>query len=237
MADYGGFFGARLKDIKWRASGEGSANCPLHEDRRASLSLNRDSGLWFCHACDTGGTASQFAERLGVRRRGFNQRGAERVYDYRDEKRALMFQVVRFAGKKFSQRRPDGKGGWLWNLSGVRRVPYRLPELLKARGNVFIVEGEDVEMLRAQGLTATCNPGGAGKWRDEYGEALRDRVCILIADNDQPGRKHVEDVTGRLAPYAEKVINLGALPGSPEHGDVTDWLADRAHGRRPARVR
>ena len=40
-----------------------------------------------------------------------------------------MFQVVRFAPKDFRQRRPDGNGGWIWNLNGIERVPYRLPEL------------------------------------------------------------------------------------------------------------
>src|SRR6516225_779255 len=129
MVDYSGFFGAYLKSIKWRSGGEGSAKCPFHEDRKASLSANRDNGLWFCHACNFGGTAREFAERLGVEAPAANRRSAERAYDYRDENGALLFQVVRFAGKDFRQRRPDGKGGWLWNLNGVRRVPYRLPEL------------------------------------------------------------------------------------------------------------
>jgi hypothetical protein len=42
----------------------------------------------------------------------------------------LLYQVVRFAPKDFRQRRPDGPGGWTWNLKGVRRVLYRLFELL-----------------------------------------------------------------------------------------------------------
>jgi putative DNA primase/helicase len=51
-------------------------------------------------------------------------------------------------------------------------------------------------------------------------------VCILVADNDEPGIKHVEDVARKLTPYTGHVINLGPLPGSHEHGDVSDWLAD-----------
>jgi hypothetical protein len=225
MNDYGRFYSQHLKQLKWRASGEGIAKCPFHNDRRASFSVNRVSGLWFCHACNSGGPARGFAERLGIDAPAGNGKSAEYVFDYRDEAGALLYQVVRFAGKKFRQRRPDGKGGWVWNLDGVRRVPYRLPELLKSSSNVFIVEGEkDVETLRAQGWEATCNAGGAGKWREEYGEALTGRVCILIADNDDPGRDHVADVERKLAPYA-KIVNLGALPGSREHGDVSDWLA------------
>jgi hypothetical protein len=226
MSDYREFLRRNLKGLKWRSGGEGSAKCPFHDDRKASFSVNAQSGLWFCHACNVGGTARDFAARRNIEAPAGNRLTAECAFDYRDESGALLYQVVRFAGKNFKQRRPDGKGGWHWNLDGVRRVPYRLPELLKARGNVFIVEGEkDVETLRAQELTATCNSGGAGKWRDEYGEGLKGRVCILIADNDEAGLAHIEDVARKLAPYAEKVINLGVLLGSPEHGDVSDWFA------------
>ena len=50
-----------------------------------------------------------------------------------------------------------------------RIVPYRLPELLEAIASdhpVFIVEGEkDVENLLKFGVAATCNAGGALKWK------------------------------------------------------------------------
>jgi hypothetical protein len=39
------------------------------------------------------------------------------------------------------QRRPDGIGGWTWKLSGVKRILYRLPELL-AVSDILVVEGE-----------------------------------------------------------------------------------------------
>jgi DNA primase len=36
-----------------------SARCPLHEDQRNSLSINIDSGLWYCHAgCGSGDVIS-----------------------------------------------------------------------------------------------------------------------------------------------------------------------------------
>ena len=68
------------------------------------------------------------------------------VYDYVDESGELLFQVVRFDPKRFLQRQPDGKGGHIWNSSGVRRVPYHLPELIEAvacERPVFIAEGEE----------------------------------------------------------------------------------------------
>jgi hypothetical protein len=106
------------------------------------------------------------------------------TYDYADESGAPLFQVVRLAPKDFRQRRPDGKGGWTWSLGKTRRVLYRLPEVRDAVARerlVVIVEGEkDTDNLRELGFTATCNPGGANKWRAEYGESLRDADVVII---------------------------------------------------------
>ena len=97
-----------------------------------------------------------------------------KTYDYTDVHGALLFQVVRFEPKDFRQRRPDGNGGWLWSLGDTQRVLYRLPEVAEAVASdhpIFIAEGEkDVDALMGIGVTATCNPGGAGKWRDEYSQ-------------------------------------------------------------------
>ena len=71
-------------------------------------------------------------------------------YDYRDEQGELLFQVCRMEPKDFCQRRPDGNG-WTWKVKGVRRVPYRLPELIGTGDRVVcIVEGEkDADRLWA----------------------------------------------------------------------------------------
>src|SRR5262249_13771798 len=65
------------------------------------------------------------------------------VYPYRDEQGRVLFEAVRWIPKGFSQRRPDGRGGHVWNLKGVRLVPFGLPELLAADPTaiVFLVEG------------------------------------------------------------------------------------------------
>jgi len=71
------------------------------------------------------------------------------TYDYHDERGALLYQIVRFEPKAFRCRRPDGKGGWLWNLDGARVVPYRLPGLAEAQ-RVYIPKGEkDADALGA----------------------------------------------------------------------------------------
>jgi hypothetical protein len=147
-------------------------------------------------------------------------------YDYTDEHGEVIFQVCRKNPKGFFQRKPDGKGGWENNLKGVRRVLYRLPELLEAdpSATVYVCEGEkDADALRNLGMVATTNAGGAGKWRHEYNEPLRGRNVVILPDNDEPGRQHEEQVSNSLRDIAASVKVL-ALPGLPEKGDVSDWL-------------
>jgi hypothetical protein len=152
---------------------------------------------------------------------------AEAEYDYRDEAGTLAFQVVRYVGKQFTQRRPDGHGGWIYNLQGVERVLYRLPELVASTSEsaVYVVEGEkDVETLRHRGLVATTNPQGAGKWSHVETCAhrvLRGRHIVLIPDADEKGRSHANDIAASLLGVAASVRRL-EMPGAK---DVTEWFA------------
>ena len=158
------------------------------------------------------------------------------TYGYRDAGGTLRHQTVRYDPKAFKQRRPDGKGDWVWNLAGVDRVLYRLPELLAAPDRaVFIVEGEkDADALARLGLLATTCAEGAGKWQrnaDAYAAALAGRHVVILPDNDEPGRMHAQGVAVSLAGTAASV-RIVALPDLPEKGDVSDWLA--AGGTREA---
>jgi DNA primase len=142
-------------------------------------------------------------------------------YDHKYEHDQLVYQVVRYEPKAFRQRRPDGKGGWVWNVKGVQPVLYRLPEVLAA-SDILVCEGErDCETARALGLVATCNPGGASKWRPEFSEALRGKRVTVIADADEPGRKHAGHVEASLTRKVEslKVVEL------PNAKDLTEWVA------------
>jgi putative DNA primase/helicase len=146
------------------------------------------------------------------------------TYDYTDEAGRLLYQAVRMEPKRFWQQRPDGNEGWIKDLKGAHLVLYRLPELLKRGAEiVYICEGEkDVETLESYGLLATCNPMGAGKWRPEYSETLRDRVVVILPDNDDPGRKDAAAKAASLLGVAASV-RIVELPGLPAKGDVTDW--------------
>lgn len=237
-----------------RRNGEGyTARCPAHEDDNPSLSVREgDDGrvLLKCFAgCGTeeviGAVGMSMAELFepAVRNdsnghRGNGRRIAE-TYDYTDEEGNLLFEVVRYEPKDFRQRRPDGHGGWTWNLKGVEPVLYRLPEVLhavEAGKAVFVVEGEkDADRLAALGFAATASPMGAGKWHDSYAEALAGGKVVIVPDNDPPGREHADRVATSLARVGAKVKVL-ELPGLPEKGDASDWLDAGGSAKELARL-
>jgi len=196
-----------------------TARCPAHDDSSPSLSFNEGGdgrALIHCHA---GCTPQAIVDALGIRivdlfgeqERQHQAGHIDAVYPYYDDGGELLYEVVRIEPKTFRQRRPDGHGGYHWNLQGVTRVPYRLPQLLDgiARGDtIWVVEGEkDAETLAAHGHTATCNSGGAGKWTDDHARWLTGAAqIVVVADNDAPGYDHARQVAATLhgAPVALK---------------------------------
>jgi hypothetical protein len=189
------------------------------EEEAGALPLEQTDPPSFCHSLEG---------ECGCGREHGPARTSARIvatYDYTDADGQTLFQVVRFEPKSFRQRRPDGKGGWIWNLQGVERVLFRLPQVLAAveRGEpVFIPEGEqDVLAIEAACGVATCNPMGAGKWRSEYAEALRGAEVVIVADRDKEGRRHAAAVADSLAGIAASVAIVEAAVGK----DAADHLA------------
>lgn len=182
----------------------------------------------------------------------------DRVYSYTDEDGRELFQVVRLhyldgTGKTFRQRmRPTeaqkaeakagkiriGRGGYVNSVPAELRdrTLYRLPKVVRAIAEgrpVYVVEGEkDVETLERLGHVATCNPGGAGKWREGYSRRLAGADVIILPDNDGPGNEytgqnHAFDVAVKLQGIAKRVrlVNLAeACPDLPEKGDISDMV-------------
>lgn len=219
--------------------------CPFHADTNPSLSVNAKTGLYYCHGCGKkGGFIHFYAKKHGLNDRqdfpkildgiasdfGFpssEQKERPRLvnaYDYQDERGSLLYQVCRYEPKGFSQRRPNGNGGWDYRLDGARRVPYRLSQVLPAP-EVILVEGEkDADNLAALGFTASTNPGGAGKWRKEYNVHLAGKGVIVLPDNDEPGRQHARTIAASLHGTA-KHVKIIELPGLPPKGDVSDFIS------------
>jgi putative DNA primase/helicase len=152
-------------------------------------------------------------------------------YVYSDENGAPLFRVIRRPGKRFHQERLNDQGRWVKGADGVRRVPYRLPEVLAAieRGDslVYVVEGEkDADRLVALGLVATTNPMGAGKWRDEYAHYFAGADVVVIADRDKPGIAHARKVATSLRPVASAVALRVPPDGVNDVSDLLDSALD-----------
>jgi len=242
--------GVALRDHGSRIESHGGywmVQCPVHEDRTASLSLAQgDTGaVLFCHfGCDTReilkalnlGWPDLFDEPRTAREQSPRRVVAE--YKYTGEDGGLLFVKVRYEPKGFTQKRPDGRGDWIWNLGRTRRVLYRLPEVLaavKEGKTVFLVEGEkDADRLASLGLAATCNFDGASKdgqrskWRPEYGDMLRGADVVIIGDRDEAGEAHARTAYADLKGKAASLRIVQAAVTS-KGADVSDHL-DAGHG-------
>lgn len=182
------------------------------------------------------------------------------TYDYRDASGGLIYQVCRFDwpdpgnpkghSKTFLQRRPDPTkpNGWAYKVKDkITPVPYRLPELLQDIRDgfpIFVVEGEKkVDMLRALGVPATCNHGGAGKFPEDLVQHFAGADVIILPDSDPqsvnsktkeplfhpdgrpvfPGKDHA-DLVGRKLEGTARRIRVLEIPDLPPKGGVDDWL-------------
>lgn len=162
-------------------------------------------------------------------------------YRYTDGDGETLYEVIRYhfqypdgtwqpgkAGnpkKTFKQRRPDGKGGFIWGLGDVPHTLWRRQELEQAieRGDtIYLPEGEKdaKHTLLPWGLEATTNSGGAQNWRPEFADLLRGADVVILGDDDEPGQKRVDTIARDLRGKAKRVRAIYSW-GGPK--DVTDW--------------
>ena len=153
-----------------------TAQCPSHDDGRASLSVGprRDGKgvVVYCHAgCEYGGHRC----RAGLAmtdlfddprmRAAYN---AHDVYDYPDGRK-----VHRKPGKQFHQIRKH-QGDALFHADRIGDAE-----------TVYIAEGEkDVLAIEAIGAVAVCSAMGADKAHLADWTPLTDKHAIIVADND-----------------------------------------------------
>ena len=248
------YFEARIPSGKFTGKASVAVRCVFHDDRLPSLSLNLEKGVWNCHAgCGSGGVLdferkfsgcdvetawANIAEITGEKQQYIPGQKPEITYQYHDAAGKVVFEKLRYPGKRFSQRRPDNKGGWLWKLEpGTRKPLYNLPSVLVAN-EIVICEGEKDADNAAKALKAasgaqsafiagTTNFDGAGKWKETESVYFAGKKVIICADHDEVGRKHAERVAASVYPHAlgVKVIYF---PELPEHGDVSDFLKDHS---------
>ena len=230
-----------LDNVKPSGDGKGfTARCPTHDDQQNSLSVTlSDQGVLLVH-CFAGCRTPDVLMSCGVLMSECFPKGYEpskpqtpreivRIHSYQDENGEELFQAVKYDDGKWRQRHRGKDGEWVYSLHGVRRVLYRLPQLLAATPDkwVLLPEGEkDVDTLQAAGFVATTNPSGAKNWRKEFSETLRGRKVLILYDNDEPGRQRAKSLLEELKGVAKDVRILD-LPNQPlGGGDVTDWLGE-----------
>jgi hypothetical protein len=211
------------------------------------VSVKEQGGIdvWYCHACQKGGSyidalvasgrardLADALESIGVEKAKSAARAAPlndarpvAWYEYTDEQGEPLYRVIRYEPKTFRQeRREDSQ--WKAGLGDrVRLVPYRLPKVLAAVARdevVFVVEGEkDVESLEGQGRTATTAAGG--KWQADFAALLGPRArVVVVADDDDAGYKHARDVEGKL--FGKVGLLVVRRPGEG-FNDVSDMIA------------
>ena len=209
----------RLKGLKKTSNGF-DAICPCHDDKRQSLSIAEKDGQ-FLACCHAGCSFESIIKELDLP----PQKKAEPIipvitdtYDYKDALTGEPYQVVRYYPKDFKQRRPDGKGGWVWNKDGITPNLY-MRDFLEIHvaehpeKPIFIVEGEkDVLSLMKVGQVATSISGGAStKWHPSLMPIFEGAKVVIIPDGDEPGRKYALYVANLLYGWCAslKVISLG----------------------------
>lgn len=204
------------------------ARCPAHEDGTPSLRISQgDKGvLLYCYAgCD----AHDIVSALGVEWSDLFDAELERdtpqivaAYQYLRDDGTVHMTVERWreplGRKTFRQRGTDGEYG----LKGTKPCLYNLPTILTETQTIYVTEGEkDADSMTALGLSATTMPMGAGKWQPYYWRWLQHAThVVVVADNDEPGRRHAQAVAADLTTHG-----IGVTCVRPKWGkDVTDHL-------------
>jgi putative DNA primase/helicase len=226
-----------LKGVKKTGAGY-TALCPAHDDQKNSLSIGTGEGKKILLHCHAGCPLENILQAAGLKTTDIfpdepkQEKQIEAIYQYKDLTGKVVHETVRYIPKGFTQRRPDGRGGHIYSLKGIKPVLFNLPEVataIKDGKTIFISEGEkDCINMGKLGLTATTSPMGAGKWRDHYSDFLTGAHVVILPDNDKTGKEHAERAAKSLSGKAAS-IKIVELPDMPEHGDITDFF--KKHGK------
>lgn len=114
----------------------------------------------------------------------------------------------------------EWKPGYAGHTPGL----YRPEKVAREAGESEPLIGSESEKDADRGAEiglATFSWGGAENWRDGLAEPLREKYVVLVAHQDNPGRKCVQEVATSLYKRGAS-IDVIELPGG---ADLADWIA------------
>ena len=227
----GEFYRSHVEKLtKPNSSGWAQGRCPFHDDRKNSLSVHMVVGSWKCFGgCGEKGKGSvfDFARMLGItiQQPKYAREGSVvKTYDYDDENGNFLYQKVLKDNKDFQWRRRKD-GDWVYNLKDIKRVPYKLKQLLAVPIDepIFIVEGEKcADTLSCLGVFATTS-GAANSWHKDLNPYFKDRNIVLWQDNDAAGNTFASSVIKELLPIVASIKHLHIEDGR-DGSDAEDWI-------------
>lgn len=193
-----------------RADGTACAQAPGHSATDRSVTFRQIAGqvLMNSHADDK----TTVLDAVGLTNRDFFDDATGTTYTYRDGR--TVHRSYRDNGRKDFRQSGNTKGRDLYRAERLDDVPTGTP--------VYVVEGEkDVHAVESVGGVAVCNAMGAGKAKMFDWSPLTGRTVVIVADDDEPGRKHALQVHDILAPIAAGVVVARAASGKDAADHIT----------------
>ncbi|WAL44882.1 AAA family ATPase [Rhodococcus pyridinivorans] len=202
----------RVHGLAWRdgADATASAQAPGHSSADRSVTFRQIAGqvLMNSHADDK----AAVLDAMGLTLSDLFDNPAGTTYVYRDGR--TVFRSYDDRGRKRFSQGGNTKGRDLFRAEHLDDHRTGVP--------VYIVEGEkDVLALESLGAVAVSPAMGAGKAKLFDWSPLTGHTVVIVADDDEPGRKHALQVYEILEPIATGVAIVQAATGK----DAADHVA------------
>ena len=204
--------------------------CPFHDDTKRSLMVNPTKQIFKCFACGAGGDLFDWFKQLGADYKtelGLNDTPKPRkqnpthtsTWTYLTADGAEHCQVHRFDypdGSKDVKPWTAGKYG-----APKTRILYNLPNVINAE-HVVVVEGEKAADAARKYITATTWLGGAAAVAKTDWTPLQGKTVTLWPDNDEPGRKAMNQIAAILRGMGCTLHLITWPEGTPPKYDAAD---------------
>ena len=239
--------------IKKRYGDKVQACCPAHDDKQASLTITkgRKCTLFYCHA---GCSVDAILAAAGIEKRdafydieprkinwkayieGREKRRIEGVYNYFSLNGEYAFTKIRLEGKKIIYGKLQNER-FTYGLGGVGRKSYKavygsvqaVNKAITEGKSIFLPEGEkDVDALVKKGYVAMTY-GGVNDWLPEMAQLFKGADVIILADNDEPGKRVADSILNDLQGIAKSAKVLIPIPDVPK-ADISDYF-EAGHSR------